>query len=121
MFMRTLANRQLLNVSCIKTGTKSQLVGTTHEYDSAAFADGVINASDIPIGTDIASPAGMSLLVTDRQPNAIELKFEGSMPNPLLSGAPAIDWVLRVLVTDDNGTYRYRFSGDHDGFLAYEV
>jgi hypothetical protein len=51
----------------------------------------------------------------------VTVELTGSAANPLVQGAPAIDWSLRLIIDATSSPATYHLTGWEDGFPAFEV
>jgi hypothetical protein len=107
--------------------------GITQEFDkassldasgnltAAARADTNLNDHYLKIGEGHSSTSGMAVAPTWLGDRKIKVHCVVSAANPLVTGAPAIDYDTNLTVDYTNTSDpRYSLEGEHDGFPAYE-
>ncbi len=111
-------------------GSDQNLVGETRSYAPDALADGVIDAADndgvlgdcvLLHGAATASTSGMQIAVTRVGPERVRARLFGGAGNPLVFGAPAIDWDFTIEIDVSGPSPQWTLNGAHDGFPAYEI
>jgi uncharacterized protein DUF3238 len=68
-----------------------------------------------------ASTSNMHIDVTRVNGHQVKAHLYGGAGNPLVAGAPAIDWDLTLTIDTSGATPHWTLTGAHDGFPAYEV
>ena len=68
-----------------------------------------------------ASTSNMHVDVTRVNEHQVKAHLYGGAGNPLVAGAPAIDWDLTLTIDTSGATPHWTLTGAHDGFPAYEV
>ncbi|WP_221774377.1 DUF3238 domain-containing protein, partial [Puniceicoccus vermicola] len=106
-------------------------IGTTKSYDPSSSLDSSGNLNQQALADTIVGAPHMIAIDTAPQTDAwiespnwisdrsIELTCKLDSANPLVSGAPSINYTLKVTIDRNNNTYT--LEGTHDGFPAYEV
>jgi len=111
-------------------GTDQNLVGTTRSYAPDALADGVIDASDddgvlgdctLLHDEGTASTSDMHIDVMRIDPDRVQVHLHGGAGNPLVFGAPDIDWDFTIEIDVSGSSPTWTLTGSHDGFPAYEI
>jgi hypothetical protein len=68
-----------------------------------------------------ASTSNMHVDVTRVNDHQVKAHLYGGAGNPLVVGAPAIDWDLTLTIDTSGTAPHWTLAGAHDGFPAYEV
>lgn len=114
----------------LKEGSDQNLVGETRAYAPDALADGTIDASDddgtlgdctLLHDTGTASTGDMEIEVTRLGPDRVQVHLFGGAGNPLVFGAPDIDWDFTIEIDTSQDPPQWTLTGSHDGFPAYEI
>jgi hypothetical protein len=113
-----------------QAGSIAELVGQTTAYAPDALADGKIDAADndgvlhdchLLDDTGYASTSNMHVAVTRVNAKQVSIHLYGGASNPLVRGAPAIDWDLTLTIDTSGAKPHWTLNGAHDGFPAYEL
>jgi hypothetical protein len=111
-------------------GTDKNLVGATRSYAPDALADGKIDAADddgvlgdckLLHAEGTASTSDMHIDVTRIDEKKVQVHLHGGAGNPLVFGAPDIDWDFSLEIDVSGSSPTWTLTGDHDGFPAYEI
>jgi hypothetical protein len=114
----------------LKEGSVENLVGATKSYASDALANGTIDAADddgalgdctLLHETATASASNMHVDVSRTSDSAVSVHLFGGASNPLVAGAPAIDWDFIINIDASGSTPQYTLQGTWDGFPAVEI
>jgi hypothetical protein len=120
---------QSTNESGVDTPPAEQ-VGESKSYAPDALADGKLTAADddatlhdchLLDNRAFASTDGMHVDVTRVNAHQVKAHLYGGAGNPLVFGAPAIDWDLNLTIDTSGSKPHWTLTGAHDGFPAYEV
>jgi hypothetical protein len=115
----------------IKDGSSPQnFIGESRSYAPDALDDGRIDSADDDAvlgdchllheqGT--ASTSSMHITVTPVSAQVVRVRLHGGASNPLVFGAPNIDWDLTLTIDASSSPTRWTLTGAHDGFPAHEV
>ena len=110
--------------------TPANLVGETKAYASDALEDGSIDAADddgvlndchLLHDRGRASNASMRISVTRIDAHKVSAHLFGGAANPLVIGAPAIDWDFTITLDTSGSQPQWTLQGAHDSFPAYEI
>jgi hypothetical protein len=126
----TVIPEQSADADGLKAGSEQELIGETRSYAPDALADFVINSADDDavlhdchllhdVGT--ASNSGMHAVVTRTGEHQVSVHMFGGAGNPLVFGAPEINWDFTITIDTSGSSTHWTIMGDHDGFPAYEV
>jgi hypothetical protein len=63
----------------------------------------------------------MHITVTPVSAKVVRVRLHGGASNPLVFGAPNIDWDLTLTIDASASPTRWTLTGAHDGFPAHEV
>lgn len=109
----------------------AELVGESKAYAPDALAgdnrvdpaddDAVLHDCHLLQDRGFASTSNMHVDVTRVNAHQVKAHLYGGAGNPLVSGAPDIDWDLTLTIDTSGSKPHWTLSGKHDGFPAYEV
>lgn len=112
----------------VRNGTKQNLVNPSKAYAPDALLDGRIDKNDddntlndchLLHKVGRASNSKMDIIVRRTGPRVLVIRLYGAVKNPLVFGAPEINW--DVTITIDGENTRWSIEGEHDGFPAHEL
>ena len=121
-------------VALRQSGTNPQLlVGESKSYAQDAIVnpadpnttlvsgadDGILHDCHLLDDRGTASSSGMTVQANAVDDHTVQLTMTGSVSNPLVFAAPAIDWQYSIVV--DISANTYHVTGTHDGFPAHEM